>query len=187
MTPPLETGLAPLMGIPSPPARSARDRKGEAKGEMRGVAVGAETDFATGENGNRGQGKVGARLPCAIDAKGSLAYVDVAGTTGSVAVAAVDAGSADQTVQALLDRLDGVHGTDKDPYLDHRARFPIVGVGLEAGGDDNAQGILVEDEAVQRAPPIQRDCSQSPLMMMVARIASQKRAARMHFARGFMI
>jgi hypothetical protein len=70
--------------------------------------------------------------------------------------------------------------------LDHIARLPVVGRGLEAGGDDHAMEVFVEDESVQREPPIHKACSRSPLMSVVM-IATQKRAAMMRFARGFMI
>lgn len=61
---------------------------------------------------------------------------------------------------------------------------------LEGSANEVKARGLFEDsagKAVQREPPIQRDCSRSPLMMMTARIASQKRAARMRFTRGFMV
>lgn len=40
---------------------------------------------------------------------------------------------------------------------------------------------------VQREPPIHKACSRSPLAMTIEMIASQKRAARMRFTRGFMV
>jgi hypothetical protein len=50
--------------------------------------------------------------------------------------------------------LDGINGFDKNPNLDHIARFPIVRLGGKAGRDDNAMGVLVENVAVaQRTPP----------------------------------
>jgi hypothetical protein len=55
-----------------------------------------------------------------------LAYVDVAGTTGAVAVASVDAGTANQTVEALFDRFHGINGFDQNPNLNHVARLPVV-------------------------------------------------------------
>ena len=39
----------------------------------------------------------------------------------------------------------------------------------------------------QLAPPIQRDCSQSPLRTIKVMIASHKSVARIRFARGFMV
>jgi hypothetical protein len=39
----------------------------------------------------------------------------------------------------------------------------------------------------QFTPPIQRDCSQSPLRTIKVMIASQRRAAMIRFERGFMV
>jgi hypothetical protein len=82
-----------------------------------------------------------------------LAYVDVAGTLFPVPVATVDAGTADQTVQPFLDCADGVHGFDKNPNLDHIARFTVVGRGFKAGGDDDSVAIFMENESVHATPP----------------------------------
>jgi hypothetical protein len=120
---------------------------------MRGVSVGSEANTPTGENGNRRKGQVRARFPCAVNAQRSLAHVDVAGTAGSVAVATVDAGTADQTVQPFLDCADGVHGTDKDPDLDHIASLPVIGRGREASRDNDPLRVFMKDESVQREPP----------------------------------
>jgi hypothetical protein len=49
----------------------------------------------------------------------------------------MDAGTANKPVKAGLDRFRGAHRTDKDPDLDHIARFPIVRFGGKARGDDD--------------------------------------------------
>lgn len=49
--------------------------------------------------------------------------------------------------------MDGVHGADQNPDLNHVTRLPIVGRGSEARGDDHAVAIFVQDKAVQSAPP----------------------------------
>ena len=61
---------------------------------------------------------------------------------------------------------------------------------LEGSANEVKARGLFEDsagKAVHREPPIQRDCSRSPLAMMTAMIASQKRAARIRFALVFMV
>jgi hypothetical protein len=58
------------------------------------------------------------------------------------------------------------------------------GIADGIGADGAESGAAVE---VQFAPPIQRDCSQSPLRTIKVMIASQRRAARIRFARGFMM
>jgi hypothetical protein len=52
-------------------------------------------------------------------------------------------------------------------------------------GADGAESVAAEES--QFAPPIQRDCSQSPLRTIKVMIASHKRAARMRFVRGFIV
>jgi hypothetical protein len=69
-------------------------------------------------------------------------------------VPAMDAIAADQTVQPRSNCFGRGNGFDKNPNLDHIARFPIVGRGREAGRDDHAVAILVKDKSVQRAPPL---------------------------------
>jgi hypothetical protein len=92
----------------------------------------------------------------------------------------------------------------------HNREVPGVGI-LHEGSDDTPAtecppgGTAGEDlsgitdgigangtEAVttvenQFTPPIQRDCSQSPLRTIKVMIASQRRAARIRFERGFMV
>jgi hypothetical protein len=71
-----------------------------------------------------------------------------------VPVASVDAGTANETIQALFDRFNGINGFDKNPNLDHIARFPVVRSFGEAGGDDDTGLILVDYKAVDhREPP----------------------------------
>jgi hypothetical protein len=80
------------------------------------------------------------------------------------------------------------HGSDKSA-LSECATGGTAGEhfgGVPDGiGADGAEAVATEES--QRTPPIQRDCSQSPLRMIVVMIASQKRAARIRFARGFMM
>ncbi len=52
-------------------------------------------------------------------------------------------------------------------------------------GADGAESVAAEES--QFTPPIQSDCSQSPLRTIKVMIASHKRAARMRFERGFMM
>ena len=99
----------------------------------------------------------------------------------------MDAGTADKTIQARFDRFRGRNGFNQNPYLDHVAGFPVVGRFIESGCDYDTGVIFVENKSVHREPPIQRDCSQSPLMMIVVMIASQKSVARMRFVRSFMM
>jgi hypothetical protein len=66
----------------------------------------------------------------------------------------MDAISTDETVKACADRFHGVTGFNKNPYLDHVTRFPIVAGMREAGGDDHTVLILVENESVHREPPL---------------------------------
>jgi len=82
-----------------------------------------------------------------------LASVDVTTPIPTVTVAPVNAVAADKPIKARADRFGGGNGFNQDPNLDHVARFPIVRGVIEAGGDDNAQGVLMEDETVQREPP----------------------------------
>jgi hypothetical protein len=80
------------------------------------------------------------------------------------------------------------HGSDKSALSKCAAcgTFRENPGGVTDGiGADGAKAVATEES--QRTPPIQRDCSQSPLRMIVVMIASQKRAARIRFARGFMM
>jgi len=52
-------------------------------------------------------------------------------------------------------------------------------------GADGAEAVATVEN--QFTPPIQRDCSQSPLRTIKVMIASQRRAARIRFERGFMV
>jgi hypothetical protein len=80
------------------------------------------------------------------------------------------------------------HGSDDTPSTE----CPPGGTFREnpgGGGDifgaNRAEAVATVEN--QFAPPIQRDCSQSPLRTIKVMIASHKRAARMRFVRGFMV
>jgi hypothetical protein len=70
-----------------------------------------------------------------------------------VTVAPVNAVAADKTVKAGFNRFGRGNGFNQDPDLDHVARFPIVRGMSKARGDDNPQGVLVEDETVVHSEP----------------------------------
>jgi hypothetical protein len=80
------------------------------------------------------------------------------------------------------------HGSDDTPATESPAggtageHFGGITDGIGADGAESVAAVKN-----QLAPPIQRDCSQSPLRMIVVMIASQKRAARIRFERGFMV
>jgi hypothetical protein len=66
----------------------------------------------------------------------------------------MDAISADEPIKTRSNCFGGGNGFDKNPNLDHIARFPIVGGRLKSGRDDHAVAIFMENEAVQREPPL---------------------------------
>ena len=84
-----------MVGIACPSGGNAGDGQRKADGNVGGVAVGSEADFATGEAIHELEGRISARLPRPPDAKGSLADVDIAGTLFPGPVASMDARSTD--------------------------------------------------------------------------------------------
>ena len=79
---------------------------------MGGVTVCAETDFATREAVHVLECGIIARFPRPPNAQGGLARVDVATPPAAVTVAAMDARSTDEAIQACLDGFHGVTGFD---------------------------------------------------------------------------
>jgi hypothetical protein len=132
----------------------ARDCKRNGKWHVGGITVRTETDFAARENVHPLERGISARFPRPPDAQWGLSGVDVATAPATVTVAAMDAVAADKPIESLLNRFHGVNGFDKDPNLNHVARFPIVGGMSKARCNDDPLRVLVEDEAVaQREPP----------------------------------
>jgi len=127
---------------------------------MSRITVCAESDFPSGESFKGTQGRVSARLPSPPDAQGGLANIDVAGTIGPVTVATVDTVTANQTIKARADCFGRGNRFNEYPHLDHIAGFPVVGGVIEAGGDDDPQGVLVEDETIHREPPTKNSATQ---------------------------
>lgn len=78
LTPTLQRGLAPLVGVASVTACNAGDGQRKGEGQMRWIAVCAETDFPAREAIHELEGRVSARLPRSPDTQWSLASVDVA-------------------------------------------------------------------------------------------------------------
>ncbi len=67
----------------------------------------------------------------------------------------MDAISANEPVQAGLDRFNGINGFAKDPDLDHVARFPVVRSFREASRDDHTVLVFVDYKSVgHREPPL---------------------------------
>ena len=75
-------------------------------------------------------------------------------------MATVSAIAADEAVKARADGGNGVLRFAENPNLDHVTGFPVVARGFKAGGDDDAVGVLVENESVQRAPPTMSSATQ---------------------------
>lgn len=73
----------------------ARDGERKGKGNVDWITISSEANFPSGETLETTQGRVSARTPRTPNAKGSLAYVDVARTIASVPVAPMDARSTD--------------------------------------------------------------------------------------------
>lgn len=153
LLPPLQRGLAPLVAIACPTTRNAGDRKGKGKGHMRGVPIGSEADTSARENRDGGQWKVRARFPCFPNPKGSVVRDDIAGSASARAITTVSAIAANQAIQARRDSFDGIHGTDKDPDLNHVSGLAVFAGGFEARRDDHAVAVFVEDKSVHRTPP----------------------------------
>jgi hypothetical protein len=144
---------------------------------MRGVAVCAEADTSALENGNGGQGQICARSPCSPNPKGRAAWDHIARPTRARTVATVSTVSTNQAIQARRDSFNGIHGTDKDPDLDHVAGFAVVGRGLETRRDDHPIAILVQDKSIHWTPPrIASVRSQTIAPMMREPKASNARA-----------
>jgi hypothetical protein len=78
LTPTLQRGLAPLMGVACPPGGSARNGQGEAKGNPSRVPVRSEANFPACETLETTQGRVSARFPSFPDSWGVLPGIDVA-------------------------------------------------------------------------------------------------------------
>jgi hypothetical protein len=145
------------MGVACPPRRNARDGKGKAKRKMSRITVRAETDFPSGESLETTQQRVVARFPSPPNTLRSVPGVDVASPFHTVFtvnfMTPMHAIAAYNPVQAGLNRGHGVFRFAENPHLYHVSGFPIVGGGFKAGGDDNPQGVLVEDVAVAHSRP----------------------------------
>jgi len=154
-TPPLQTRLSPLVGVSRVTRSDTRNGKRKAQREMSRITICAEADFPTCEAIHKLECGIFTRFPSAINAKGSLASIYITRTTGAVAVATVDAISANETIQTFLDRADGVHKLHKDPDLNHVSGFPVVRSFREARRDDDTVLVFVDYKAVaHREPPI---------------------------------
>ena len=127
---------------------------------MRGVTVCAEANFAARKAVHELQHRVSARLPSPPDAQRSLANIDVTRAIATVPIATVDARSTDEAIQAGSDCFHGVTGFNQDPHLEHVSGFAVVGSFGEAGGDNHAHGVFVDNEAVQRTPPTRNSATQ---------------------------
>ena len=141
------------MGIACPPGRNSGDGKRKGQRDVHRITVCAETHLAAREAVHVLKGGIIARLPCSPDTERSLANVDIAGTIASVSIAAMDAVSTDEAIQARFDRFHGVTGFNQNPHLEHVAGFSIVAGGLKARCNDDPQGVLMKEKAVQREPP----------------------------------
>jgi hypothetical protein len=138
---------------------NAGDREGKADGNMRGVSVGSETDFAPGENLEAAQGRVSARFPCFPNPLGGLSGVDVACPFHTEAtvnlMTPMHAIATNKPIKARADRFGRGNGFDQNPYLDHIASLPVIGGGFKARGNDHTVAIFVDDVSVaHRAPPL---------------------------------
>jgi hypothetical protein len=71
-----------------------------------------------------------------------------------VPVASVDAIAANEPIETRFDCGNRINGFDQNPDLNHVAGFTVVGLGGEAGGDNDSGLILVDYKAVQREPPL---------------------------------
>jgi hypothetical protein len=143
------------MGVTRVATGNAGDREGKGEGQVCGVSVCAEADFPACEAIHELERGIFTRFPSFPNTQGGLASVDVARTAFPVPVSPMDAGTADEAIQARLDCFHGVHRFDKDPHLNHRARLPVVTGNLEAGGNDHSVAIFVENESVaHREPPL---------------------------------
>ena len=69
--------------------------------------------------------------------------------------------AADNPIQAGSNRGHGVFRFAENPHLNHVSRFPVIAGGFEAGGDDHAGVVFVENEAVQSKPPTRNSATQS--------------------------
>ena len=139
-------------------ARShAGDGKRKGQGDVHRIAVGSKANFATGETLEGSQAGIVSRLPRIPDLKRSLPLIDVTGAFHTVTavffVATVSAIAADNAVQAGFDRGHRVTGFNQNPHLEHVAGFSIVAGGLKARCNDDPQGVLMKEKAVQREPP----------------------------------
>jgi hypothetical protein len=83
--------------------------------------------------------------------------------------------------------LDGVHGSDKDPNLNHVAGFPVVAWRLEARRDDHAGRVFVENKSVHAIPPTISSAKQSAKDPRTRAQAARKASARNRFLRDFMV
>ena len=145
------------MGIACPPGRNSGDGKGKGKGNVGRIAICAETDFPTGETLETTQGRIVSGFPRIINLQWSLSLVDITSPFHTEAtvffVATVSAIAADNAVQAGFDRGHRVTGFNQNPHLEHVAGFSIVAGGLKARCNDDPQGVLMKEKAVQREPP----------------------------------
>lgn len=155
--PTLKRRLAPLVGVASVTTGNAGDRKRKGQGDVSGIAIGSETDFAAREAIHPLQGRVSARFPRFPDSKRGLPFIHVARAFHAEAtvffVATVSAIAANDAVQAGTDCGNGILRFAENPDLNHVAGFPVVGGGSKARRNDHTSMILVENEAVDHREP----------------------------------
>jgi hypothetical protein len=124
---------------------------------MSRITVCSEANLPACERFKGSKQRVVSSPPRFPDTLRSLPGVDVAGTIHTKAtvffVATVDAVAADQTIQARANRFGRGNGFNEYPNLNHVTRFPVVTRVIEARGDDDSGGVLVEEKSVQREPP----------------------------------
>jgi hypothetical protein len=122
-----------------------------------GIAIGTEADFPTGKTLEGTERRVVSGFPRIPNLQWGLALIHVARALNPEHpvnfVATMSAVAADDSIKSGFNGCDGVLRFAEDPYLNHIAGFPVVRSFGESRGDYDTDGIFVENEAVQLAPP----------------------------------
>ena len=114
-------------------ARNTRDRQRKGQRDMRGVAVGSETDFPTNETFETTQGGIVSGFPRIPDLKRGLSLVHIACPLNPVTpvnfMTTMATVSTDEAVKSGSDCGDRIFRFAENPHLEHVTGFPVVARG----------------------------------------------------------